>query len=309
MAYMQCSFFSQTLKSMTDIGVVIPSPEAGEAYFKPGVKFQTLYAFHGAYGGWSDWLVKSSMERYAQKLKLAVVMPGAGNSFYQDMSRGEKYLTFLTEELPVLAQTVFPLSPEREDNFTGGLSMGGYGALKVALAKPELFSCAISISGALDTAELFKDARRGEETEPFRLWDIFEDPNRLEGTDADIFHVIKTLKSEGRPLPKMFLSCGTEDFLYDVNIGARDKLKALGADVHFEEHPGTHDWDYFDTHMRRALDWLPKAGLCIIRGNMEYVKRPPGVIFRLFPNAFPVLTDILYRNRIGGAACVNTKRY
>jgi S-formylglutathione hydrolase FrmB len=55
----------------------------------------------------------------------------------------------------------------------------------------------------------------------------------------------------------MFLSCGTEDFLYDVNIGAGDKLEALGADVHFEQHPGTHYWDYFETHMRRALDWLP----------------------------------------------------
>lgn len=257
MAYMQCSFFSQTLGGMTDIAVVIPSPEADEAYFTPGDKFQTLYLYHGAYGGWSDWLVKSNIERYAQRRKLAVVMPGAANSFYQDMRHGERYLTFLAEELPRFAQTVFPLSPEREDNFTGGLSMGGYGALRVALAKPEQFACAVSISGAIDVAELFKNAGKDNQQAPFRLWDIFEDPNSLEGTDADIFHVIKTLKDANRPLPGMFLSCGTEDFLYEVNLGARKKLEALGVDVHFEQHPGTHNWDYFDPHMRRALDWLP----------------------------------------------------
>jgi putative tributyrin esterase len=257
MAFMHCNFYSQSLKTMTDIGVLIPSPQAGEEYFRPGVKFQTLYAFHGAYGGWSDWLYKSNIECWAQKYKLAVVMPSAGNSFYQDMCRGERYLTYVTEELIAFAQTVFPLSTKREDNFTGGLSMGGYGALKVALTKPEQFSCAISISGALDVAELFKYTRRGEEADPFRLWDIFEDPNRLEGTDADIFHLIKTLKTEGRPLPKMFISCGTEDFLYHVNTGARDKLKALGADFCYEEHPGKHDWDYFGPNMERALGWLP----------------------------------------------------
>jgi S-formylglutathione hydrolase FrmB len=126
----------------------------------------------------------------------------------------------------------------------------------VALTLPEQFSCAVSISGAVDTAALFKEVKE-DNIEPFPLWDVFEDPNNLEGTNADIFYLAGKIKGEGRPLPKMFLSCGTEDFLYDVNIGARDKLEALGADVHFEQHPGTHDWDYFDTHMRRALDWLP----------------------------------------------------
>lgn len=256
MAYIQCSFLSQALKGMTDVAVIIPSPEANEKPFTPGVKFQTLYLFHGAYGGWSDWLIKSRIERYAQKSKLAVVMPGAGNSFYQDMRHGEAYLKFLTEELPNFARTIFPLSSAREDNFTGGVSMGGYGALKVALTVPEQFSFAISISGAVDTAVLFKGIAE-EGREPFRPWDIFEDPANLEGTDADIFHLIKKLKQEGRPLPKMFLSCGTEDFLYECNLGAMEKLKNLGADAHFEQHPGTHDWDYFDEHIRRALDWLP----------------------------------------------------
>lgn len=257
MAYLQCSFFSRALRTNTNINVIIPSPEVKGWTFSPGMKFQTLYLFHGTYSSCDDWVLKSRIELYAQKRLLAVVMPSAGNSFYQDMHHGEKYLTFITEELINFAQTVFPLSLKREDNFTAGLSMGGYGALKAALTKPEQFACAASLSGAVDTAALFADYIEGEDEEPLRPMDIFGDPVHLEGTDADIFHLIKKLKDEGRQVPKLFLSCGTEDFLYQCHLGAKEKLKNLGIDAHIEEHPGAHTWDYWDTHIQRVLDWLP----------------------------------------------------
>lgn len=136
--------------------------------------------------------------------------------------------------------------------------MGGYGALKVALTKPEQFACAASLSGAVDTAALFAGYKEGDDIrEPFRAMDIFSDPAHLEGTGADIFCLIKKLKDEGRPLPKLFLSCGTEDFLYPCHLGAREKLKNLGVDAQIEEHPGAHTWDYWDEHIERALDWMP----------------------------------------------------
>lgn len=255
MAFIQCSFFSRTLRGNTNINVIIPSPEAEGWSFKPGMRFKTVYLFHGAYGDCYDWPVKSRIELYAQRKRLAVVMPSAGNSFYQDMHHGEKYLEFLTEELIEFAQTVFPLSVKREDNFTAGLSMGGYGALKTALAKPEQFSKAASLSGAVDAAMLFK-GYDGNKIEPFRLYDIFTDPARLEGTDADVFFLIRKLMDECRPLPELFLSCGTEDFLYPCHQSAKEKLLSLNANAHFEEHPGAHTWDYWDTHIQRALDWL-----------------------------------------------------
>jgi putative tributyrin esterase len=257
MAYLQCSLFSRTLRTSTNMNVIIPSPEAEGWTSSPGAKFQTLYLFHGAYGSQDDWPLKSGIERYAQERMLAVIMPSVGNSFYQDMHCGERYLTFITEELISFAQTVFPLSRKREDNFTAGLSMGGYGALKAALTKPEQFAYAASLSGAVDIAVLFADYKEGDDEEPFRVTDIFSDPAHLEGTDADIFHLMKKLKGEGRPLPKLFLSCGTEDFLYPCHLGAKEKLRDLGVDAHVEEHPGEHNWDYWDDHIRRALDWMP----------------------------------------------------
>ena len=107
-----------------------------------------LYLLHGTYGDYSDWCHLTSIEKYAQNHKIMVVMPSVANSFYQDMVIGPKYLTFLTEELPQYIQMLFPASGRREDNFVAGLSMGGYGAWHVALAKPEQYAAAASLSGA-----------------------------------------------------------------------------------------------------------------------------------------------------------------
>lgn len=264
MAYIQCSFYSQSLKSGTTIGVILPSPDSNDifgsgdlSYFSPGIRFQTLYLFHGAYGDYSDWTRNTSIERYAQEHRIAVVMPSVGNSFYQDMYQGEPYLTFVSEELPRFVQTLFPLSSAREDNFTAGLSMGGYGALYVALSKPEQYAAAASLSGAIDLVSLAKNDASEAGGHPFAFERIFQDYKHLEGTQADIFHLISRNRAANRPETKLFVCCGTEDFLYPLHLSAKQTLTKLGANVHFEEHPGTHNWQYWDAHIQRALDWLP----------------------------------------------------
>ncbi len=88
MAFLQCNFYSQVLHSNVVIGVILPSPESSEVlshgdsgYFQPGILYQTLYLFHGAYGDYSDWMRFTSIERYAQKHKIAVVMPSVQTAF------------------------------------------------------------------------------------------------------------------------------------------------------------------------------------------------------------------------------------
>ena len=264
MAYIQCNFYSQSLKSSTTIGVILPSPDSNDifgsgdlAYFTPGIRFQTLYLFHGAYGDYSDWMRNTSIERYAQERRLAIVMPSAGNSFYQDMYQGEPYLTYLSKELREFVQTAFPLSSAREDNFTAGLSMGGYGALKVALSMPEQYAAAASLSGAVDLVSLAKNSVGDAGGHPFSFERIFQDHMHLEDTQADLCYLIRRNREENRPSTKLFISCGTEDFLYPLHLDVKKALVALGADAHFEEHPGAHNWQYWDKHIQRVLDWLP----------------------------------------------------
>lgn len=266
MAFIQMNFFSPTLCFNTDINVFIPTPNSDELlnlkrsdYLHEGSRFQVLYLLHGAYGDYTDWMRLTSIEKYAQEHKLAVVMPSASNSFYQNMRYGSDYLTYLTEELPKVVQSIFPVSRKRENTFVAGLSMGGYGAVKLAMEKPEQYAACASLSGAIDLSAVMEAARGGLNT-PFRWDELFENPDAVGGSDADLFALIEKRLAQGTVLPRIFQSCGTEDFIYPANVSARRKLEALGVDLTYEEHPGIHDWNYWDTHIQRALDWMDLNG-------------------------------------------------
>ena len=264
MAHIKTHFFSTSLGFGTDINVFIPTPNADEhmnkkdtSYFKQGVKYQVLYLLHGAYGDYMDWFQLTSIERYAQDKKVAVVMPSASNSFYQDMHYGSDYLTYISEELPKFCESNFPIASDRENVFVAGLSMGGYGALKVALTRPDKFSYAASLSGAIAFAQM-KGTMDNMDL-PFDFNNILG-TDQVEGTDADIFYLIEKLKKENKPLPKVYQAVGTEDFTYESNQYAKNKLKELGIDLTYEEGPGTHDWIFWDAYIQKVLNWLPLKG-------------------------------------------------
>ena len=263
MAFMQCNFFSPVLNFNTDINVFIPTPNSDEIlnneksdYFKDGYKFQVLYLLHGAYGDYSDWTRLTSIEKYAQNHKIAVVTPSVSNSFYQDMHRGTAYLTYLLDELPAFVKSIFPISEKREDTFVAGLSMGGYGAVKLAFERPEQFAACASLSGAIDILAVMNQIEEGLMEGPFRWSHIFEDVNKVQGSDADLFALAKKRIDENRKLPKVFQTVGTGDFIYQANLSAKAKLEELGVGLTYEEYPGIHDWDFWDRYIQRVLDWF-----------------------------------------------------
>ena len=267
MAFFQVNMFSPALGFPVDVNVFIPTPNSDEvlnnkdkSYFVRGSKFQVLYLLHGAYGDHTDWFRLTSIEKYATLHKIAVVMPAVSNSFYQDMYRGSAYLTYVTEELPKFIEQYFPVSRRREDTFVAGLSMGGYGALKVAFTRPEKFAACASLSGAIDLAALYKETVKSGTEEPFRWGDIFKDPEAIEGSPADLFALIAEVKeraaAEGSAIPRIYQTVGTEDFLYASNLAAKARLEAMGLDHTYTEHPGIHDWDFWDTYIRDVLDWF-----------------------------------------------------
>lgn len=263
MALLQCNFFSTTLCFGTNVDVFLPSVTPNDEISRPyeGGRFQVLYLLHGAYDDHTSWLLQTSITRYAQDRCLAVVMPSVSNSFYQDMLYGSAYLTYLTEELPRFVESLFPVSTRRQDTFIAGNSMGGYGALRLAFEQPERFCACASLSGAIDLAENIHLFSEGSVPGPFRFDCIFSDQalSDIPNTDADLFHLIGERREEGRPLPKVFQTCGTEDFLYPANRVSRGKLLELGVDLTYEEHPGVHGWKYWDENICRILDWLPLA--------------------------------------------------
>ncbi len=137
--------------------MLLPQRRPGDPQDNYQTPFRVLYLLHGYSDDQTAWQRWTSIERYAEGLNLAVVMPAAQNSFYTDMVHGGKFFTFLTEELPAVVHDLFPLSTERADTFVAGLSMGGYGAFKLALSRPDLYAAAASLSGALDICEVVKE--------------------------------------------------------------------------------------------------------------------------------------------------------
>jgi putative tributyrin esterase len=260
MSRFQCSFQSKALLTPTTITVTLPFPvfdpiskdESFDNIYGSGKKFKTLHLFHGAFADSSSWSLYSRVEEYADRHGLAVVMPNLGNSFHADLVHGPAYWTFVSEELPRFVRSVFPLSDKREDNFVAGLSMGGYGAFKLALNKAEKFAAAISIFGVLDITAVMKDPIHPV----FNVDEYFGGFGKLEGSGSDLFAQLQKLKRKGTSIPRLYIACGLEDSVYEMNVKFRDFAVSNAVDLTYEEGPGAHTWDFCDQHICQAFNWL-----------------------------------------------------
>ncbi|MCM3748551.1 esterase family protein [Paenibacillus pasadenensis] len=258
MALAQCSFFSDVLGLTCSMNVIIPQRtkyQIGMEGKVHGGKFPVLYLLHGLSDDHSIWLRRTSIERYAAEYGIAVVMPTVQRGFYTDMKTGGRYWTFISEELPEIAGAMFPLSEKREDTFAAGLSMGGYGAFKLALKRPDRYAAAASLSGALDIQALY--SREETITAGELKWIFGTRTEAADGAD-DLFRLAKeTARLPQQEQPQLFQCCGTEDFLYADNQSFRAHADGLGLRLHYEESPGTHEWGYWDAQIQRVLQWLP----------------------------------------------------
>jgi len=208
-----------------------------------------LYLLHGLSDDCTIWERRTSIERYATEKGIAVVMPEVRRSFYADEALGEKYWTYVAEELPQLLARTFRISTARRDTFVAGLSMGGFGAFKLALNHPERFAAAASLSGAVDLLSM--DLSLGDPTLEKRIWGEAD----LRGTADDLLGLLRT--QDPTALPSLFLDCGTEDQLIEQNrrfIAAADER---GVDLVSRLRPGDHDWGFWDEGIQDVLDWLP----------------------------------------------------
>lgn len=252
---LSCHFRSPVLRRNTRINVILPTPEEENTPVRQNLK--VLYLLHGLHGDADSWLQFTGIARYVQGSDLAVVMPSVGNSFYQDMACGERFFTYMTQELPQFIQGLFPVSTKREDTFLAGLSMGGYGAYFLGLRCPEQYGAIASLSGALDIG--FRTCRIpvGEKVpQPFYVEACFGDLTKIAGSDRDIFTLYEQASARGC-LPRMYQACGTADYLFEMNRRSHEKLVQMGAQITYRETPGmAHEWEFWDQEIRQVLQWL-----------------------------------------------------
>jgi S-formylglutathione hydrolase FrmB len=252
----EVNFFSETLGLRSTMYVLLPQHML-LAGAKRKSKYRTLYLLHGHSDDHTAWMRWSSIEKYAQGLNLAVVMPAVHLSFYSDMVYGGKYWQFVSEEVPALVRDTFPVSSERKDNFVAGLSMGGYGAFKLALTHPERYAAAASLSGAVDISEVVKVKKDDPENKAWLVGmrNVFGDLKKVPNSQHDLFTLAKKV-AKGRDKPRLYQCCGTEDFLHADNIRFRDAVRKLPLDLTYAEGPGEHNWAYWDARIQDVIAWM-----------------------------------------------------
>jgi putative tributyrin esterase len=239
MAFCELHFFSNHIGLQTAANIILP--QDGHAG-----RYPVMYLLHGLSDDHTIWERRTSVERYVQNLPLIVVMPNGGRGFYTDAAEGAAMETALIKDLVDYVDRMFPTKAERAGRCVGGLSMGGYGAVKLALKYPDMFCSANSHSGALAWAHKAFPANNPQNIEFKRI--AGDNPG---GGPNDCFALAE--KIDRKKLPFLRIDCGTEDFLLQDNRSFRDHLKKLDIPHEYDEYPGSHEWGYWDKHIQTAL--------------------------------------------------------
>lgn len=249
MALIELKFFSRMLGMQAEVNVIIPQKSTDGQIGIDGKivseNYKCLYLLHGLSDDHTIWMRRTSIERYATDYGICVVMPCGGKSFYTDMKYGMKYFSYITEELPGIIKEFFKVSDKREDTYIAGLSMGGYGALKAALRKPEVYCAVAGLSSVADIKyDKFKDV----------LVPVFGEEMNIPD-EEDLFFLAE--KEKANPLkPKIYMGVGTEDFLYESNVKLKEKFESLDYDFTYRESSGVHCWAFWDEYIQYVLKWM-----------------------------------------------------
>ena len=240
MAVLTVEFRSEALVKSTSIKVVFNQNAAPP--------YPTYYLLHGLSDDASAWTRRTSIERYAENYPFMIIMPDGGRSWYCDSPVGQ-YETYIVKELVPLIDRLFPTRKQAKYRAIGGLSMGGYGALKLGLKYPRVFGSIAAHSSAVAFAHW-----AGDDT------DITEVPIIAREIDLeanDPFALALKIPAQARP--QLYFDCGRSDFLHKENEQFDAFLRKNNFPHTYRRYNGAHDWSYWDIHIQDAMSFHAKA--------------------------------------------------
>jgi S-formylglutathione hydrolase FrmB len=260
MSNLRIEFFSNSLMRPVAFEMYIPNdfridiPRQYNPYYTR--KCKTVFVLHG-YTGWGKgW---NNIYELAEKYNFALVFPSGENSFYLDsQATAGKYGTFIGSELVEYIKKTFGLCYSREDTFISGLSMGGFGALHIGLTYSDSFSRIVALSSALIVHGI-ADMKPGENNEVANYYyyrNCFGDLENLIQSDNNPETLVKKMILKGKDIPKIYMACGTEDFLLAENRCFHDFLVAQNVNVEYIEGSGSHDMAFWNEYFAKGFEWL-----------------------------------------------------
>ena len=250
MSLIEMHIFSEALNKSVGVNVILPMPRRADA---PCEGLPVLTLLHGMGDDHTMWLRRTNVERYALERGIAVVMPDGGLSCYHNMLHGGRYRDYILDELPGLLRAMLPLSARREDNFIAGCSMGGFGALKLGLARPEQYAAI----GCFSAAHMeYRPEHPRNKAMRMRVYG-----DTLDACDAQIEADVRAVNAGSRSI-RLWHACGDNDVLRENALKSRDFFEALpeGAiEYSFMTLPGKHDWALWDRMLAEFMRLLPAA--------------------------------------------------
>ena len=220
-------------------------------------RYPVLYLLHGLGGDYTDWTTRSNIAEYSRTLPLIIVMPDGENSWYTNAvnTPADRFEDYILTDLQAHVVRKYRTINSRYGRTIAGLSMGGYGALKMALKRPGTFAVAASFSGAFSAtrhAEMVKLIRSEDE----RLRRIYGDDESAVRRENDLY----TLAAAAKPgaVPYIYIDCGIADALVGANREVVSALHGRGVAYEYHEVAGGHSWDYWDRRIREFLPMLMK---------------------------------------------------
>ncbi len=207
-----------------------------------------VYLLHGHGGNVGNWFSATSVAGVAERLGLAVVTPEGGDSWYVN-GPGGRWMDYVVDDLVAEVEGRWPVARDRTGRAIAGLSMGGYGALNIALQRPERFALAASMSGALDTPRdisVFDPTGARPDIPP-----VFGPAGSATRRDNDIYARVRHAMPAA--LPFVYLDCGLEDPWVAVNREFASRLDTLGIAHAFHTPSGGHDWTYWNRQIAEVL--------------------------------------------------------
>ena len=213
------------------------------ASLAPGEKVPIVYLLHGGGGGYRDWSNNSGVAQYAAQ-GLVLVMPEGGSSYYVNSAAkpGDRFEDYIVQDLIPDAERRFPARSDRSGRAIVGVSMGGYGAIRIAFDHPDRFAFVGTISAALDVPSRPFSAHRIGQWQRFRT--IFGPIGSPSERAGDPFHFVQS--ADPAAMPYFWLAAGSQEALLDVNRRFANDLRKRGFQSEFHTAPGGHDWQQWN---------------------------------------------------------------
>jgi S-formylglutathione hydrolase FrmB len=216
-------------------------------------RYPVLYLLHGLGGNYTDWTMRSNLAEYSRSFPLIIVMPDGENSWYTNSLDGtSKFEDYITTDLPADVVRKFRTINSRYGRSIAGLSMGGYGALKLALKRPAQFAVVGAFSGAFSITQDLESTLGATDSAAVKT--IFGAADSQARKDNDVFRMAAAMKPAGAPY--VYLDCGNADGLLQTNREVAQAIHKSGVAYEYHEVPGAHTWDYWDRRIREFLPLL-----------------------------------------------------